>query len=146
VIDRKHIGKRLPKSVLQVERGRLEFFAKAIGETNPIYLDETAARAAGYSSPPAPPTFIFAAEQDAGSMARAFTEMGVDLPRVLHGGQTFTYHAPVFAGDTITVESRISDIYDKKGGALEFIVMDSTASNQHGGVVAEMRLLAVVRQ
>jgi len=33
---------------------RLKFFAKAIGETNPIYTDEAAALEAGYRALPAP--------------------------------------------------------------------------------------------
>ena len=47
-------------------RGRLRFFAKAIGETDPVYTDDAAARDAGYPDLPAPPTFLFAAELDAG--------------------------------------------------------------------------------
>lgn len=145
MIDQGHIGKRLPKSVLHIEKGRVAFFARAIGETDPIYFDEAAAKAAGYSLCPAPPTFVFAAELDSGAMAQALTEIGVALPKVLHGEQNFTYHAPVLVGDMITVESRISDIYAKKGGALEFIVLDSMAHNQHGGVVGEMRAVVMVR-
>ncbi|MGH9725342.1 MAG: FAS1-like dehydratase domain-containing protein, partial [Candidatus Acidiferrales bacterium] len=37
MIDRKHIGKTRPPHTVDVEKGRLNFFAKAIGETNPIY-------------------------------------------------------------------------------------------------------------
>lgn len=145
MIDRKHIGKILPPAVLEIEKGRLRFFAKAIGETDPVYTDEAAAQAAGYPSLPAPPTFIFAAELDAGTLMPALIEMGVNLPRILHGEQQFTYLAPVCAGDTITVQSRISDIYDKKNGALEFLVKDSTVTNQHGKQVAQMRSVIVVR-
>lgn len=145
MIDRSHIGKALPPSVLRVEAGRLQFFARAIGETNPIYLDEAAAQTAGFSSLPAPPTFIFAAEQDAGTMARGLVDMGVDVRRVLHAEQGFTYHGMVFAGDTITVSTRVSDIYDKRDGALEFIVLDSSVENQKGVTVAEMRAVVVVR-
>jgi acyl dehydratase len=145
MIDKKHISKKLPPAVLEIEKGRLRFFAKAIGETNPIYTDEVAARAAGYPSLPAPPTFIFTAELDADTMIPAMVEMGVNLQRILHGEQQFTYLAPVCAGDTITVESTISDIYDKKNGALEFIVKDSVVTNQHGTRVADVRSIIVVR-
>ena len=71
--------------------------------------------------------------------------MGVDLGRVLHGEQRFTYLAPVCAGDTVTVRSTIADIYDKKNGALEFLVKDSTVSNQHQVVVATIRAIIVIR-
>jgi len=145
MIDRKHIGKTLPPAVLEIEKGRLRFFAKAIGETNPVYVDEAAALAAGYPSLPAPPTFLFTTELDAETFLPALAGMGVDLRRILHGEQQFTYLAPVCAGDTITVNSTIADIYDKKNGALEFLVKESTATNQHGTTVATIRAIIVVR-
>jgi acyl dehydratase len=145
MIDRRHIGMSLRPTVLDIERGRLRFFAQAIGETDPVYLDETAARAAGYPDLPAPPTFLFAGELDGQSITSMLDALGVPLGRILHGEQEFTYFAPVCAGDTVTVESRISDIYAKKGGALEFIVKDSAVTNQHGVKVAAMRSIIVVR-
>ncbi len=145
MIDKKYIGMALPKATLEIEKGRLRFFAKSIGETDPIYTDETAAKAAGYTSLPAPPTFIFAAELDSGTLVPALSDMGVNLARILHGEQQFTYLAPVCAGDTITVESKFTDIYDKKNGALEFLVKDSVVTNQRGMKVAEMRSVVVIR-
>ncbi len=145
MIDRRHIGMTLRPSVLDIERGRLRFFAQAIGERDPIYTDEVAARAAGYPDLPAPPTFLFAAELDGQSITAMLDDLGVALNRILHGEQQFTYLAPVCAGDTVTVASRVSDIYAKKGGALEFIVKDSTVTNQFGVKVAEMRSVIVVR-
>jgi acyl dehydratase len=145
VIDRKHIGKRLAPAVLEIEKGRLRFFAQAIGETNLIYTDEAAARAAGYPALPAPPTFIIAGELDADTVRKALVEIGVDIARILHGEQCFTYHAPVCAGDTVTFDSRFSDIYGRRNGALEFIVKETVVTNQHGAKVADMRSVIVVR-
>ena len=145
MLDRSHIGRKLPPATMEIEKGRLRFFARTIGETDPIYTDEAAAKAAGYRSLPAPPTFIFAAELEAGTVLDALRAMGVNLGRILHGEQQFTYLAPVCAGDTITVASQISDIYDKKNGALEFVVKTSRAVNQHGKLVAELRSVLVCR-
>ena len=58
MIAKKWIGHELPDSVMTIERSRLQFFAKAIGETDPVYTDVAAARAAGYADLPAPPTFL----------------------------------------------------------------------------------------
>jgi acyl dehydratase len=145
MIDRKLVGKALPPAVLEIEKGRLRFFARAIGETDPVYTDEGAARAAGYESLPAPPTFIFAAELDANTLLPALKDLGVNLSRILHGEQQFTYFAPICAGDTVSVASQFTDIYDKKNGALEFIVKESVVTNQHGLRVAQMRSVIVVR-
>lgn len=145
MIDRKWIGYELGTSVLPIERTRLKFFAKAIGETNPIYLDEEAARAAGYRDLPAPPSFLFAAELDSGTVFSLVEKMEIPVAKLLHGEQSFTWHLPVIAGDVVTVSAKVSDIFDKKNGALQFVVKDSTAVNQNGERVAEMRSVLVVR-
>lgn len=145
VIDPSWVGYELPVSELPVERGRLKFFAKAIGERDPVFTDETSARAAGYHDLPAPPTFLFAAELDSGALFNLTTVMKIPLEKLLHGEQSFTYHRPVVAGDVITVRSKISDVYAKKGGALQFIVKDSVAVNQRGEHVADLCSVLVVR-
>jgi acyl dehydratase len=145
MIDRKWIGYETPAAVLPIERTRLLFFAEAIGETDLVYTDLEAARAAGYPDLPAPPTFLFAAELDGGQTKQLLTDLGIPLARLLHGEQGFSYYRAVCAGDTVTVRGRITDIYDKKNGALEFIVRSANAFNQHGEAVAEVRSVIVVR-
>ena len=145
MIDKKWIGHELPPSVLPIERSRLQFFAKAIGETDPVYTDAAAARDAGYPDLPAPPTFLFAAELDSGQSMALLELLQIPLPKLLHGEQGFTYHRPACAGDTITVHPRITDIYDKKGGALEFVVKTAEARNQRDELVAELRTVIVCR-
>ncbi len=144
-IDKKWIGHELPSSVLPIERGRLRFFAKAIGETDPVYVDVAAARAKGYSDLPAPPTFLFAAEFDSGASDLLLATLQIPIGNLLHGEQSFTYHRPACAGDTVTVHSRISDIYDKKNGTLQFVVRNSHALNQDEALVAELRTVLIYR-
>ena len=145
MIDKRWIGFKLPVSELNIDRSRLRFFSKAIGETSSIYTDVEAARAAGYADLPAPPTFLFAAELDSGASDQLLQKLEVPIAKILHGEQSFCYHQSACAGDTITVRSQVDDIYDKKNGALEFIVKSSRATNQHEQLVAEMRTVIVVR-
>ena len=145
MIDKKWIGHEYPPSVLPIERTRLQFFANVIGETDPIYTDVAAARDAGHPDLPAPPTFLFAAELDSGLTMRMLADLGIPLPKLLHGEQGFTYHRTAHVGDTITVRSTISDIYAKKNGALEFVVKTSRAVNQRDELVAELRSVIVCR-
>jgi acyl dehydratase len=145
MIDKKFIGHQMPPSVLMVDRTRLQFFAKAIGETDPVYTDLAAARAAGYPDLPAPPTFLFAAELDSGANMQLLADLDIPLSKLLHGEQSFRYRQAVCAGDTVTVQSSISDIYDKKGGKLEFVVKNSRVTNQRGELVAELGTVLVVR-
>ena len=145
MIDRKWIGHELPVSVLPIERSRLRFFAKAIGECDPIYTDAVAARDAGYPDLPAPPTFLFAAELDSGATDQLLKDLQVPIAKLLHGEQSFSYGVPACVGDTVTVRSAVTDIYDKKNGALEFVVKTSRATNQRDEWVAELRTVLVVR-
>lgn len=144
MIDKKHIGRTTPPQTVDVEKGRLKFFAKAIGETDPVYTDEEAAKAAGYSALPAPPTFAFCLEMETNSLWDNIAAMGVPVGKILHGSQTFKYLAPIVAGDRITFVTKVSDIYDKKGGKMEFIIEDTTATNQDGTPVAELQRVIVV--
>ena len=48
MLDRKFIGYTSTPFTTDVERGRLRFFAKAIGEMDLIYTDDAAARRAGH--------------------------------------------------------------------------------------------------
>lgn len=145
MIDKKWIGHELPPAILPIERTRLQFFAKAIGETDPVYTDVTAAREAGYPDLPAPPTFLFAAELDSGAIDLLLERLEIPLPKLLHGEQGFSYYRPACVGDTVTVRSVIQDIYDKRNGALEFVVKTSHATNQRDELVAELRTVIVCR-
>jgi acyl dehydratase len=146
MVDRKFIGFTTPPRSVEVETGQLKFFAKATGETNPIYFDEAAARSAGHPRLPAPPTFAFTLNNLAPSKGPSWlSEMGVNIGNVLHGEQSFEYHQPIYAGDVITIAGRITDIYEKKGGALNFIVMENDATNQKGELCVRQRSVTVVR-
>jgi hypothetical protein len=144
-IDPAVVGTTQPVRVAEVERGRLVAFAHAIGETDAVYVDLDAARAAGHPDLPVPPTFLFGLGLGRGSDDFAWlADLGVDLRHVLHGEQEFTYHQVAHAGDTLTLEPRISDVFTKRGGALQFLVRD-TAVHLDGAPVAELRETIVVR-
>ena len=145
MIDRRHIGHQLPPFQVEVEKGRLRFFAKATGQTDPVYTDEAAARDAGHPGLPVPPTFLFCLEMEAPNPAAIRELLGMDYRSLLHGEQGFSYYTMAYAGDTLTFRQRIEDIYDKKNGALEFVVRKTRVSNQQGELVAELRCVTVVR-
>jgi acyl dehydratase len=139
------IGRELPSADVTIERGRVRFFAEVIGEIDPVYSDLEVAQAAGHPDLPVPPTFLFSLELDVSDPFVMLTEFGVDLRQVLHGEQSFTYHLPVHAGETLTVQPRIVDVYSKKAGALEFLVKQTNLSRLDGTLVAELSSTLVVR-
>lgn len=144
MIDKKIIGKVFPTHRATAEAGQLRFFAKAIGESNPIYFDESAARDAGHPGLPVPPTFLFSMNLTR-PPSNWREEAGIELARVLHGEQSFTYHRMAYAGDTLSFDARVADVYEKKGGALDFLVTEIKVTNQRGEHVADIRGVTVQR-
>ncbi|MGV9711744.1 MaoC family dehydratase N-terminal domain-containing protein [Gordonia sp. NPDC003424] len=138
-IDRSVIGREFPGVSLLMTRSRLRDFAAATGQTDPIYTDLDAAKQAGHRDLPVPPTFIFGIEMEGPDSFAFITELGIDLRTVLHGEQQFEYRQMTYAGDELTSTSRVVDVYDKKGGLLDFLVRESTVTNQDGAVVAIVR-------
>ena len=145
MLDRSKIGHQFDPFTVDIEKGRVKFFAKAIGETSPVYFDEAAAQAAGYKTIPAPPTFMFSIDLDGPEFLPLLNMLDMDITRILHGSQDFQYQGQIYAGDTITQHCTILDIFDKKNGALEFVVQESRYTNQHGEPVGKARQTVVYR-
>lgn len=145
MIDRSIVGREYPPFSVEVEKRWVRSFAEAIGETDPIHFDEQAARSAGYRSLAAPLTFPFAAIMERNQSFMILDELGIDKRRTMHGEQSFAWHADLCAGDVLNGRQRIVDVYDKKNGALEFIVCEISCTNQLGEPVCDLRTTIVVR-
>ncbi|MEO6879405.1 MAG: MaoC family dehydratase N-terminal domain-containing protein [Mycobacteriaceae bacterium] len=101
-----------------VGREKIREFASAVGATDAIHHDLTAARGQGYTDLVAPPTFAIVltlkAEQDVVTHPGA----GVDWGRVVHREQRFTHHRPVVAGDELTAQVFLADVREVAGNDL----------------------------
>ena len=146
-VDRtKFIGHETAPFTVDIEKGRLKFFAKAIGETDPIYADEAAAKAAGHRTIPVPPTFLFCMQMEQPNPYALYTTMGIRIEQILHGEQQFTYHKLAYAGDRLTLQMKIRDTYSKKGGTLGFVVRDTVIKDADGALVAVLTGTTVIRE
>lgn len=127
------IGSESQPRTLEVEKGAIIKFAEAIGDDNPLYVDEVAARASRFGGLIAPPTFLRSA-------LSARPELPFDVPfeRLLDGGSDWEYFVPVRPGDRITAVSRIEDINERTGsiGLMLIQTIVVTYTNQFGQVVA----------
>lgn len=122
-------------------------YARAIGETDPIYFDPAAAREAGHSDVVAPPYFPYTIRMQAANLRdRADLEPDgsssqdvppVETTRAMAGETKIEMGVPIVAGDTITLEKRITDLYEKSGrsGDLVFVVQEFRFTNQRGDLV-----------
>lgn len=145
MLDRNLIGTILPTREIRVEEGQMHFFAAVIGETDLVHRDEGIADARGFTGLPVPPTYAFTLNMLASAGPTWLSDAGIDMGNVLHGSQEFEYFKPICVGDLISFTSRIADIYDKKGGALEFLVIECDAVNQRGELCVRQRMATVIR-
>lgn len=148
MVNRDMIGKPLPTTTYEVERNKIREFASAIGDTNPIYQDVEAARAAGYKDLPIPPTFptTFGFWGRSAHNAER-VDLGMPQARVLHGEEEYTYLAPIYAGDTMTGTRMMVDVQEKSGksGNMEIVTMETTYKNQDGQEVLKTHAMVVIR-
>ena len=109
--------------VNDVEKGAIIKFAQAIGDTNPIYNDEEAARQSRYGGIVAPPTFFR-------SLHSGAMKVDVSSPYTanLDGGSEWEYYEPVRPGDRIAVSTKISNIFEQPGTPGQYAV--HTARNE----------------
>jgi acyl dehydratase len=146
MVDDSAIGMTLTPVHARVEPGRLRFFLDVLGERNPVYRDLAAARAAGFSERPIPPTYLVCLEMMDGEKPFEMLEaLKVNISRILHGEQKFIYRAPVYVGDELTFETSVTGVQHKKGGALTMIDVTTKVANQHGKPVADCVRVIVVR-
>lgn len=134
----------LPAFTIAAERGQLAFFAAVVGDTDPLHIDVEAAVAAGHPDVVVPPTFLFSLELRRPEPYRMLEVIGADLSEALHGEQSFVYHKSVHAGDVLDFEPKIVDYFEKKDGAMRFIVR-RTAVRRRGGLVAELENTLILR-
>ena len=142
-VKKELIGKRHPPKSYEVGREKIREYARAVGEENPIYHDPEAARDAGFVNVVAPPMFCVVYSAPAMGPAVLDPELGINLALMVHGSQEFEWQEPVVAGDEITTEVTVKDIYEKNG--MEFYVWESQSKKQDGTPVVKGTWTNIVR-
>jgi acyl dehydratase len=144
MLDRSLIGRESEPVVVEVEKNAIRRFAEALGDPNPIYVDEAAARAAGYPSLVAPPTFTVALA----SNERFRHSLDLGTRSILHGEQSFEYARPIVAGDRITVRSKVADVQERAGasGAMDVILIEDEGRDDANELVFRTRAMLILRR
>lgn len=133
-LNRDFIGRSFPPSdPYEVSRVKIREFADAIGDGNPIYRDQEAAKAAGHPDVIAPPTFPIVVSL--AGPALADPELGLNYAMVVHGEQRFEYTRPLRAGDVVTCTSTITEI--KSIGSNEKLVFETALETVEGELVCK---------
>ena len=134
---RRTIGTATAPRTIEIEKGAIRRFAEAIGDTNPLYQDETAARRSRFGGIIASPTFLRSIQID-----RPELPLKNPLERLLDAGSEWEYFQPVRPGDRITVVTRLVDLVERTSRTIGEMLMttyESIYTNQLNQVVATQR-------
>jgi acyl dehydratase len=132
----------------ELGRASIRYFALAMGDDNPLYVDDAYARAAGYPSVIAPPTLICETCQYAHRPPAAGGYIGHEwhLPvagcRLLRAGNEYEFTRPILPDDRISVTWMLEDIVERsasRGGTQLFVTSVARYRDAAGEVVAVNR-------
>jgi hypothetical protein len=129
-------------------------FARGVGYTDPVYFDEAEARKAGYTSLPAPPTYLGTPVFIPGRSNDTFSgprptgpTLNHGLPGLLDGGTETIYERPIVAGDVLNVTTKLADLEVKHSRGLGVMLISTTETicrDAHtGDLVARQRAQAI---
>jgi acyl dehydratase len=132
----------------ELGRASIRYFALAMGDDNPLYVDDAYARAAGYPSVIAPPTLICETCQyahrppDAGGYIGHEWHLPVAGCRLLRAANEYEFTRPILPDDRISVTWTLEDIVERsasRGGTQLFVTSVARYRDAAGEVVAVNR-------
>jgi acyl dehydratase len=144
MLDKSLIGRESDPVVHDVEKNAIRRYAEALGDPNPIYVDEGAARAAGHPGLVAPPTF--AVTLVVNDRFRHSLDLGTR--NVLHGEQVIETGRQIVAGDRITVKTKVADVQERTGpsGTMDFLVLEDEGRDDKGELIFRTRETLILRR
>ena len=144
MLDKTLIGRESETTVVEVEKGAIRRLVEAIGDANPLHSDEAAARAAGFASLVAPPTFP--AVLSLNERFRHSLDLGTRS--LLLGEESIEYGRPIVAGDRLTVKSRVADVQERAGtsGASDVLILETEGRGADGEFVFRTRETFILRR
>ena len=145
MLNRNLIGKTYEPVIFRVTDQRLKFFAKATGQTDPIYYDHDIAVSQGHKGIVCPPTFLIVVGMEQKNPFQFLEDLDVKIERMLHAGQEFIYEEIVYEGDKLRMDTKIIDMYDKKEGLLQFCNLESKFTNQNSKHIATLKNTIVAK-
>ena len=134
------VGERSEAVSNVVEKGAVRKFAEAIGDPNPLYVDEAAAKKSRYGGLIAPPTFPRTFE---------YGEIeGIGLPGqgLIHGEHRIRYERPLWVGEEVLCYVVFKDYYEKEshGEPLGFVISERVGESPLGEGIFTMEDTAIL--
>lgn len=142
MVDKSIIGKEFKPFSYRVEKNKIMEFCQALGDNNPIFTDENVAKDAGHPDTPVPLTFqtsfVFWGFPE---LWQSMEEAGIDIGKLLHLKEEYSYIKPVYPGITVTGQMKIVDV---KTGKMNTVTFQTDFKDESGDILIEAKMTIVI--
>ncbi|MGF2952298.1 FAS1-like dehydratase domain-containing protein [Mycobacterium sp. THU-M116] len=125
----------------EVGREKIREFALAIQDEHPSYFSEADATTAGYPAVLAPLTFLAVAGRRV--QLEIFTKFNIpiNIARVMHRDQKFTFHRPILAHDRLYFDTYLDSVLESHGAVIVEIRSEVTDARGNPIVTSTVTML-----
>jgi acyl dehydratase len=131
---------------LRVEAGKVEEFARALRDNDPVHRREAAATEQGFDGVPAPLTFtrtaVFPRYRPPGVEGTHGFDLGFREEYSVHGEQSYEFERPLLVGTVLSGVTTLVDVYERegrRGGTMTFAVYETEFRDRDDELVVTAR-------
>jgi len=134
------LGKQM--FLTEATRDNIMNFADAVGDNNPLWIDEEHARKSRYGMITAPPTFLYNVNHGSAPSESGTIPHPIQNLTLLYAGAELEFFRPIRLGDKFTVKGKAVDVARKQSqsvGPMLLVTGEASYFNQH------KELLGIIR-
>jgi acyl dehydratase len=130
----------------EVGREKIREFALAVMDEDPTHHSDEDATAAGYPAVVAPLTFLAVAGRRV--QLEIFTKFSIpiNIARVLHRDQKFTFHRPMLANDRLYFDTYLDSVIESHGTVIAEIRSEVTDADGNPVITSTVTMLGEAAQ
>src|SRR6201996_9404773 len=125
----------------EVGREKIREFALSVQDDNPSHFSEVDAAEAGYPAVVAPLTFLAIAGRRVQLDIFSKFSIPINIARVLHRDQKFTFHRPILAHDRLYFDTYLDSVTESHGAVIVEIRSEVTDADGNPVVTSIVTML-----
>jgi acyl dehydratase len=130
----------------EVGREKIREFALAVKDDDPTHYNDTDAAAAGYPAVVAPLTFLAVAGRRVQQEIFTKFSIPINIARVLHRDQKFTFHRPMLAHDRLYFDTYLDSVIESHGTVIAEIRSEVTDADGNQVITSTVTMLGEAAQ
>lgn len=125
----------------EVGREKIREFARSVKDDHPVSFDESAAAEAGHPTLVASLTFLAVAGRQVQLEIFDKFDIPINIARVLHRDQKFTFHRPIVAGDKLFFDTYLDSVIESHGTVVSEVRSEVTDADGKPVVTSVVTML-----